>query len=445
MSDDNDDNATIGALSALNMSGSEGGDEALPYVSPGLMRPELQKMYQRGDEMLKGIDFSGAAQRQRDAVNAKRAAIQRGREALLGRQPDNIEILLALAKGFGSPTRTGSFAETLGNVAGEALPAVSRMNAAKAARDERLMDYETSMAGVEGEGAKLEYDQLMRRAEAARKLQADAMKIASAEEQNRLRIEAKKETASLIASLKDSKDDGFQPLSQAVDLSEEEAKALSDRLGINVRPGPTKMAFNRKTREMFPIGAAYVKPEKERKLIPVPAGTYTNMVDPETGEVVSRIRTDVQGKEMEEQLGQTRGKQLVEAPKALATAQDTLQVVKQLSEHKGLNDMLGVSGIAMRNLPGSKAAGALSLHDQVTAKAFLNVFETLKGAGAITDTEGTKGTSAILRLKLSLSPSEYREAIKEFKEVVEKGMRKAERDAAEYYSLQLRRSPPGGN
>jgi ribosomal protein S8 len=75
----------------------------------------------------------------------------------------------------------------------------------------------------------------------------------------------------------------------------------------------------------------------------------------------------------------------------------------------------------------------------------LNVFETLKGAGAITDTEGTKGTSAILRLKLSLSPSEYREAIKEFKEVVEKGMRKAERDAAEYYSLQLRRSPPGGN
>jgi hypothetical protein len=165
--EDDLDPAALGALSMLgsdDMAGGEG-DEALGYAAPSSMRPELRQMYERGAKLAGDVDtnLTEVTKRQRAAVEAKRSAIQRGREALLGRQPDNIEILLALAKGFGSPTRTGSFAETLGNVAGEALPAVSRLNAARDARDQRLLQYDTEMAGVEGDASKIEYDQLMKR------------------------------------------------------------------------------------------------------------------------------------------------------------------------------------------------------------------------------------------------------------------------------------------
>lgn len=257
--EDNIDPAALGALSMLgsaDMAGGEG-DEALGYAAPSSMRPELRQMYERGAKLAGDVDtnLTEVTKRQRAAVEAKRSAIQRGREALLGRQPDNIEILLALAKGFGSPTRTGSFAETLGNVAGEALPAVSRLNAARDTRDQRLLQYDTEMAGVEGDASKIEYDQLMKRLDAARKMQTDAQKIASSEQRDKNKIEAKKEMARLVASLKQSGSQ-LKVVEKPIVLDEAEAERLSNMYGIKINPGPALFAMDQRTGRMVPLGNA---------------------------------------------------------------------------------------------------------------------------------------------------------------------------------------------
>jgi hypothetical protein len=296
------------------------------------------------------------------------------------------------------------------------------------------MDYETSMAGVEGEDAKLEYDQLMRRAEAARKLQAEAMKISSAEEQNRLRLEAKKEMAGLIASLKASKDDGFQPLSQAVDLSEEEAKALSDRLGINVRPGPNSMLFNKKTGMVIPVGAAHVK---EKKLERVDAGTHWEVYDSTTGKVVEQIPKNVAGAAAQKELGEAEGKQIAALPNAIRETTKTIRVMDDLLRHKGLPDMLGLTGVAAR-IPGSSGAAALSYHNQLTGRMFMEAFAALKGAGQITEKEGEKATAAAARLDRNLSPADYKAAVKEVRDELAELLKLSERKWADHLIKQQR-------
>lgn len=257
--EDDLDPAALGALSMLgsaDMAGDEG-DEALSYAAPSSMRPELRQMYERGAKLAGDVDtnLTEVTKRQRAAVEAKRSAIQRGREALLGRQPDNIEILLALAKGFGSPTKTGSFAETLGNVAGEALPAVSRLNAARDARDQRLLQYDTEMAGVESDASKIEYDQLMKRLDAARKMQTDAQKIASSEQRDREKIEARKMMANLVASLKQSGSQ-LKVIEKPIVLDEAEAERLSKMYGMKINPGPALFAMDQRTGRMVPLGNA---------------------------------------------------------------------------------------------------------------------------------------------------------------------------------------------
>jgi len=68
--------------------------------------------------------------------------------------------------------------------------------------------------------------------------------------------------------------------------------------------------------------------------------------------------------------------------------------------------------------------------DQIAGSAFLQAFETLKGAGAITGSEGEKATVAIARLGRTQSPEAFRESLNEFADVIRRGMDKARADLA---------------
>jgi hypothetical protein len=68
--------------------------------------------------------------------------------------------------------------------------------------------------------------------------------------------------------------------------------------------------------------------------------------------------------------------------------------------------------------------------DQIAGSAFLQAFESLKGAGAITTEEGNKATVAIARLSRTQDPVEFSASLNEFADVIRRGMDKARADLA---------------
>jgi hypothetical protein len=65
--------------------------------------------------------------------------------------------------------------------------------------------------------------------------------------------------------------------------------------------------------------------------------------------------------------------------------------------------------------------------DQIKDKTFLQAFESLKGAGQITEREGEKATSALNRMNTAQSEVEFIKAAREFEENVRTGMELAKR------------------
>jgi hypothetical protein len=89
------------------------------------------------------------------------------------------------------------------------------------------------------------------------------------------------------------------------------------------------------------------------------------------------------------------------------------------------NDALnGVLGLIEGRLPARTQAQAdlLAKIDQISGRAFLEAFATLKGGGQITETEGAKATQALARLQRTQSPEAFQAALYEFADIVRRGI-----------------------
>ena len=79
----------------------------------------------------------------------------------------------------------------------------------------------------------------------------------------------------------------------------------------------------------------------------------------------------------------------------------------------------------MRFVPATSEADFDARLEQVFGGAFLQAYNTLRGGGAITETEGTKGTSAMNRMRRSQSEEEFISAARDYADVVREGIRNA--------------------
>lgn len=94
-----------------------------------------------------------------------------------------------------------------------------------------------------------------------------------------------------------------------------------------------------------------------------------------------------------------------------------------------LESILGM--VQGRMPPLSQAGEDLKVKvEQIAGVAFLQAFESLKGAGAITQTEGEKATQAIARLSRTQSPEAFKTSLFEFTDIVRRGVEKARADLA---------------
>jgi hypothetical protein len=129
-------------------------------------------------------------------------------------------------------------------------------------------------------------------------------------------------------------------------------------------------------------------------------------------------------KEKNKVIGESEAKAEISIPNVLSNAAQTLDLINQVDTHPGKEYSIGYYA----NLPvveGTPQAGFNAILDQIKNKAFLQAFESLKSAGAITDTEGQKATNAITRIKAGLPPKDFQKALEELRELASNGIRKA--------------------
>jgi hypothetical protein len=151
-----------------------------------------------------------------------------------------------------------------------------------------------------------------------------------------------------------------------------------------------------------------------------------------------------EAKEYGQTLGKSRATAEASLPGAVATAEQTINLIDQMigkptikdangkviqkgtAPHPGFSSYVGATLTpGARFVEGSSTADFERYQLQVEGKAFLEAFEALRGGGAITEIEGAKGTQAIMRMNKAQSEREYMKAARELQDIVRKGVEKA--------------------
>ena len=98
--------------------------------------------------------------------------------------------------------------------------------------------------------------------------------------------------------------------------------------------------------------------------------------------------------------------------------------------HAGFESAVGISVAPLSGfIPGTDTTDFKERFKQIGGQAFLQAFETLKGAGQITEIEGAKATAALNRMSLAQSEVEFVKAAREFEDSLNKGMELARKRA----------------
>lgn len=122
----------------------------------------------------------------------------------------------------------------------------------------------------------------------------------------------------------------------------------------------------------------------------------------------------------------------LDLPSYLDSSKAMLSKVAELIQHPGMPAAVGAPslGKAMTLVPGTEASNFMARLEEVKGGQFLEAFNTLKGGGAITQTEGQKATQAISRMSTSQDEKEFVTAANEFMDIVRKGMERAQAKAS---------------
>jgi hypothetical protein len=134
----------------------------------------------------------------------------------------------------------------------------------------------------------------------------------------------------------------------------------------------------------------------------------------------SPLRKDVAGAAREGALGKDDAEAITNLPKAVETANQTINVLDRLIKHPGRAAGTGLSSkLDPRNyIPGTDATNFHVARKQLDGKAFLTAYESLKGGGPIANAEGERATAAVARLDNAQSDDEYLDALNELRGIV---------------------------
>lgn len=157
----------------------------------------------------------------------------------------------------------------------------------------------------------------------------------------------------------------------------------------------------------------------------VDLGTHWALYDKKSGVPLGTQPKDLQGKEAAEERGKVQGQAQAALPGAIADAEATKTKIDELLKNEGLNSIVGpLDQYRPTWLLGQSGNDALARYNQLKGQAFLQAYGLLRGGGAITDIEGKKAESAMARLDRAQSEPEFRQALRDFRDAIDTGVRK---------------------
>jgi hypothetical protein len=149
---------------------------------------------------------------------------------------------------------------------------------------------------------------------------------------------------------------------------------------------------------------------------------------------------------MKEQ-GKGQAKFEAAAPQAIATAEQMLTKIDQMvgtqakldkkgqvvekgtATHPGFKGAVGTSSMYPL-IPGTDAADFQARLDEIKGGAFLEAYNTLRGGGSITETEGNKATAARTRMSTAQTEKEFIDAARDYQDIIRTGIKDAKEKLA---------------
>lgn len=199
----------------------------------------------------------------------------------------------------------------------------------------------------------------------------------------------------------------------------------------NVRSGVGQPVYgkNKKTGSIVPFE-------------PMSDGTLINTVDP--NDAASNYDFDPSIVAFQRASGTAQGKigggTLANLPIAAQTAQNALDTVAKLrADQAGQSQTFGTYGVGPLQIPdqfgltmpGTPKADFRATLQQAGGQAFLNAYQQLKGAGAISDAEGQKAGAAISRMMdPNISQSAFNAALDDYEAIIKAGYQRLTQQAA---------------
>lgn len=152
----------------------------------------------------------------------------------------------------------------------------------------------------------------------------------------------------------------------------------------------------------------------------VDLGDRIGIMNKRTGEIVGYEDKNLIGAERDKAIGKAQGANAANLGAATQGLDDTMTLVDSVLKHPSLSAAVGpIDG----RLP-SFTAGARDFDErveQIKNKAFLSARQELKGGGAITDYEGQKAETALVRASQAKSEADFIQAMNEFKQALARG------------------------
>ena len=133
-------------------------------------------------------------------------------------------------------------------------------------------------------------------------------------------------------------------------------------------------------------------------------------------------------KEAAQEEGTDLGKLKVNQGKNENNADYLITKVAELTTHPGFETSVGAKGPTMafgmmdKPISGTDAADWHARFSEVQGQSFLTAIENLRGMGALSDQEGKSATQAIKRMATTQSESEFKQASKEFQDIIKRGI-----------------------
>lgn len=322
------------------------------------------------------------------ATSAEQARqnLREARQKIMARKYNNAIPLLAASAALGAPTRTGSFGESFGNLSAALIEPLREKQAFERQQADDLRGVDTSISGIDE-----------RMAMNALKL-AQLMKKGADGEGDPASVRAFKFLARLDP-------EGWRKMSP---------KERQDMFFLSLRnPDMWTGKINEALVSVDPIGRrstrVYSTTESEAAAAEKIAGSKTEGT--KLGEAVAQAKIDL--------------------PAAEEAATTITNLLDSLKSHPGKNYVVGwPEGMNLGVVPRTSAKGFAVRLAQIKGKQFLTAYQSLRGAGAITEQEGQKAGEAEARMNSAQTVEEFDEALEEYKQIVLNGVERLRKQTA---------------